>query len=375
LSVTVRDLLKLELLAPAKVIAGADGLDRVAVRVNFTDTPLQEEVDVDLLGKGDVFICSFYAMQDDEDVLYQNIAFYIRMGSACCIALDEFVPHLPQRVLELANAAHYPILHINGLTPYAELIRDITRLILLDQDKEMIENQIGRLLSGEAAAGEVNQLYQNSLGSGAVKYAVVHVTLNGLNALRYKMLKEDLSTQFGVRFLQYFNGGFFLLAGDNAGLLLERTAPLLCHYDPEHSAGCSEVCSGADQLPDAFRQALSADETGRSLGMRSICYENLSVYKLLIPLRNSQVLEQFCTETLTPLRSANLLETTRVYFECDGNIEKTAEILRQHKNTIRFRINKAKVLLGMEYSRCAFLEKVSLALKGEALLRGQEGLM
>ena len=29
----------------------------------------------------------------------------------------------------------------------------------------------------------------------------------------------------------------------------------------------------------------------------------------------------------------------------------------------------------MEYSRCAFLEKVSLALKGEALLRGQEGLM
>ena len=109
--------------------------------------------------------------------------------------------------------------------------------------------------------------------------------------------------------------------------------------------------------------------------MRSICYENLSVYKLLIPLRNSQVLEQFCTETLTPLRSANLLETTRVYFECDGNIEKTAEILRQHKNTIRFRINKAKVLLGMEYSRCAFLEKVSLALKGEALLRGQEGLM
>lgn len=154
MSVTVRDLLKLELLAPAKVIAGADGLDRVAVRVNFTDTPLQEEVDVDLLGKGDVFICSFYAMQDDEDVLYQNIAFYIRMGSACCIALDEFVPHLPQRVLELANAAHYPILHINGLTPYAELIRDITRLILLDQDKEMIENQIGRLLSGEAAAGE-----------------------------------------------------------------------------------------------------------------------------------------------------------------------------------------------------------------------------
>lgn len=372
MSVTVRDLLRLDLLASAKVIAGADGLDRTVTRVNFTDTPLQEEVDVDLLAKGDVFICSFYAMQNNEDFLYQNIDFYIRTGSACCIALDEFVPHLPRRVLELADSNHYPILHIDGLTPYAELIRDITRLILLDQDKEMLETQISRLLSGEAAAGEIKQIYQNCVAAGTSKYVVVHVTLNGLNALRYKMLKEDLSAQFGVRFLQYFNGGFFLLTGDKAGLLPERTAPLFLHYDPDHSLGCSEVCSGTDQLPGAFSQALSADETGRSLGMRSICYENLSVYKLLIPLRNTQVLEQFCTETLTPLRTANLLETVRVYFECDGNIEKAAAALGQHKNTIRFRINKAKLLLGMEYSHCAFLEKVSLALKGDALLRGRE---
>ena len=372
MGVTVRDLLRLDLLASAKVIAGAEGLDRTVTRVNFTDTPLQEEVDIDLLGNGDVFICSFYAMQNDEDVLYQNIDFYIRMGSACCIALDEFVPHLPQRVLELADANHYPILHIDGLTPYAELIRDITRLILLDQDKEMLETQISRLLSGEASAKEVKQIYQNCIGTGASKYVVAHATLNGLNMLRYKMLKEDLSAQFGVRFLQYFNGGFILLAGNNAGLLLERTASLFLHYDSGYSVGCSEVCSGVDQIPGAFSQALSADETGRSLGMRSIFYENLSVYKLLIPLRDSQVLEQFCAETLAPLRTANLLETMRVYFECDGNIEKTADALSQHKNTIRFRINKAKLLLGMEHSHCAFLEKVSLALKGDALLRRRE---
>ena len=144
---------------------------------------------------------------------------------------------------------------------------------------------------------------------------------------------------------------------------------MLRYYDPDYSAGCSEVCVGADQLAGAFRQALSADETGRSLGVQGICYENLSVYKLLIPLRNSQVLEQFCEETLTPLRTANLLETVKTYFECDGNIEQTAERLAQHKNTIRFRINKAKRLLGLEYSHCAFVEKLSLALKGEKLLR------
>lgn len=369
MSVTVRDLLKLERLSSAKVITGADGLGRKVSRVNFTDTPVNEEVDFDLLSEGDVFICSFYAMQNNEALLYQSIDLYIRTGSACCIALDEFIPQLPQRIMELANQHQYPILHIDGLTPYAELIRDITLLILMDQDKDIMESRISRLLSGEATASEAALVYQSAAGGGVSQYVAAHATLNGLSALRYKTLREDMETQLGVRFLQYFNGGFVLLAGDNAGLLLERIAPVLCYYDPDYSAGCSEVCVGADQLAGAFRQALSADETGRSLGVQGICYENLSVYKLLIPLRNSQVLEQFCEETLTPLRTANLLETVKIYFECDGNIEQTAERLAQHKNTIRFRINKAKRLLGLEYSHCAFVEKLSLALKGEKLMR------
>ena len=317
MSVTVRDLLKLERLSSAKVITGADGLDRKVSRVNFTDTPVNEEVDFDLLSKGDVFICSFYAMQNNEALLYQSI--------------------------------------------------DL--LILMDQDKDIMESRISRLLSGEAAASEAALVYQSAAGGGVSQYVAAHATLNGLSALRYKTLREDMETQLGVRFLQNFNGGFVLLAGDNAGLLLERIAPVLRYYDPDYSAGCSEVCVGADHLAGAFRQALSADETGRSLGVQGICYENLSVYKLLIPLRNSQVLEQFCEETLTPLRTANLLETVKTYFECDGNIEQTAERLAQHKNTIRFRINKAKRLLGLEYSHCAFVEKLSLALKGEKLLR------
>ena len=329
---------------------------------------INEAVDIELLAEGDVFICSFYAGQDNEDFLYQNIDFYIRTGSACCIALDEFVPHFPQRVLDLANQNHYPILHIDGSTPYGELIRSITLLIFLDQDEGILENWIGRIVNGSASSLEISHIYQSVVPKTALNYVVFHTTLGKLNAVQYKMLKDDLSTQLGCRFLPYFEGGFLVFPGESTSTLLEHIALVLSHYNPEYSIGYSEICSGLNQFPAAFGQALSADETARSLGIQKIGYESLSVYKLLIPLQNSGVLKQFCEETLSPLQEANLIETVETYLGCDGNIEQTAQRLAQHKNTIRFRMNKSKALLGLEHSHCAFIEKVSLALKGRKLL-------
>ena len=369
MSVTVRDLLRLELLSGAKIVAGADGLDRIVSRVNFTDTPINEAVDCELLAEGDVFICSFYEGQNNDDFLYQNIAFYIRTGSACCIALDEFVPHLPQRVLDLANQHHYPILHISGSTPYAELIRSITLLILLDQDDRIMENRIGQLVNGNVSATELAHIYQNVVPKESGKYVVAHATLGNLKPMQYKLLKDDLASQFRLRFMPYYSGGFFVLPGEDAALLLEPITRVLLHYSPHMSLGYSEVCAGMELFSAAFNQSLSADETARSLGLEIIGYESLSVYKLLIPLQRGRVLEQFCHEVLGPLREANLLETVETYFECDGSVEKAAEILSQHKNTIRFRINKARGLLGMEHSYFSFVEKVSLALKAARLLK------
>lgn len=368
-SVTVRDLLRLDLLSGARIVAGADGLDRVISRVNFTDTPINEAVDYKLLAEGDVFICSFYAGQNNEEFLYQNIAFYIRAGSACCIALDEFVPHFPQRVLDLANEHHYPILHIKGTTPYGELIRSITLLIFLDRDDQFMESRIGQLVNGSSSAAEIAQLYQSVVSNRSEQYVVAHVMLENLNAMQYKMLKDDLAMQFRIRFMPYYNGGFFVLPGENAVLILDHVVRALAHYSPKISVGYSEVCVGKEAFPGAFSQALSADETARSLGLGRIGYESLSIYKLLIPLQSSRVLEQFCNEVLEPLHKANLLETVETYFQCDGNVEKTAELLAQHKNTVRFRINKARGLLGMEHSYFSFVEKVSLALKAERLLK------
>ena len=95
MSVTVSDVLQLDILNSAKVIAGKNGLDREVLRINFTDCPINPLVDADLILSGDAFICSFYMNKDMEAKIYDAISFYIQMGSACCIALNEFLPQFP----------------------------------------------------------------------------------------------------------------------------------------------------------------------------------------------------------------------------------------------------------------------------------------
>ena len=56
MSVTVRDILQLDILSSAEVIAGKKGLDRQVLRVNFTDCPINRIVDSKLVMCGDVFI-------------------------------------------------------------------------------------------------------------------------------------------------------------------------------------------------------------------------------------------------------------------------------------------------------------------------------
>ena len=78
----------------------------------FCGCPINPLVDADLILSGDAFICSFYMNKDMEAKIYDAISFYIQMGSACCIALNEFLPQFPQSVIELADSRDFPIIHI-----------------------------------------------------------------------------------------------------------------------------------------------------------------------------------------------------------------------------------------------------------------------
>ncbi len=208
MSVTVSDVLQLDILNSAKVIAGKNGLDREVLRINFTDCPINPLVDADLIISGDAFICSFYMNKDMETKIYDAVSFYIQMGSACCIALNEFLPQFPQSVIELADSRDFPIIHIDGTVPYGALIHDISELIISDQSELLLENKIFHLLSKELSDAEQRNIYRHLAPHVQSDYIVVHATFQGLSHRRLQMLKKDVAIQFKVPLFKYLREPF-----------------------------------------------------------------------------------------------------------------------------------------------------------------------
>ena len=378
MGVTVGELLQIDILKNASVIAGASGMNRQIRRVSFSDVPLEEWKDPTCFEPGDVFIRSFFADKDREERICEAISFYIQVNSACCITYRRFLPHFPENAIALANEHNYPIIVLDEIIPYANLIRMITEYILISQHEWLIENSLSLLLHHSPSAEKVSELYRKLVPAAYENFLVIYASLGACAPALIRSLADTLATQFPTTFLRYSKDCFILLScpnPKNTAVTLQQIDSVLAAYAPDHIAGISNPCKEAD-FPKGLHQALDAHEVGKVTDSRITYYNELSVYKLLMPLcrKHGEELASFYDEVISPLKayeennSVNLLETVATYIECDGNIKKAASILHQHENTVRFRVGKARELLNLSHNHCAFIELVSIALRIGKLL-------
>ncbi|MCB6608959.1 PucR family transcriptional regulator ligand-binding domain-containing protein [[Clostridium] symbiosum] len=378
MGITVNDILKLEILKNAELACGAAGLNREVMRVNFTDSPLDpEDPGYALVSQGDLYIHSFYTDGNYEEQIYNIIRFYIQTGSSCCIGVRYRVRELPERVIRLANQNRYPIIMIDNDIPYGRLIKDISELILTEQLDLHSENKLNRLLYDNLSAAECSELIQYLVPELPPGYRCLYVTFPSLAPMRFRLLKNDLDTQYGLPFLRYQKGGFVIMKTENAAgspPSADSLLRLFSRYGDGFFVGISGRFEDAGGFVRALKEACSAHEISRITENRITWNDDVSVYNLLLPMRNHDSLRIFCRETLGPLRDyearhgIELVKTVSTFLETNGNIKKTAERLNTHENTVRFRITKARTILGLLEEPYVFIERVSLALKAEKLL-------
>lgn len=381
MSVTVRDILQIETMKHAKLIAGERGLDRRINRVGFSDVPLNPKIDQRLCKEGDLYIRSFYVENacDQERNILEIIEYYIRTKSAGCITMKDFYREFPQKAIDLANQNDYPIIVLPEIIAYAKLIKDISECIIFSQYKWSIEvNDINLLLHNSLSETQIVELYHKLVPINYDSFFVAYVSIGNLDQTQIRLLTQTLLLQYRAVFLWYSSHGFIVMpyfGEKDRDALLQQIRKVLSFYLGKCSLGVSTVCS-ARQFSTGLDQALSAYEIGSILNATVTFYSDLSLYKLIILLKKnySSELREFCQEVLSPLEeygaaeNVDLLDTVSVYIECNGNVKKVASLLHQHENTVRFRISKAQSLLNLSHNRFAFIEKVSFALRARKLL-------
>ncbi|WDV45680.1 helix-turn-helix domain-containing protein [Clostridiaceae bacterium M8S5] len=91
--------------------------------------------------------------------------------------------------------------------------------------------------------------------------------------------------------------------------------------------------------------------------------------KVVYLIKKASETKEMYDELVKPIKdyddinNTEIFKTIKAFVETDGSYKKTAKSLFQHENTIRYRISKAKKLLGMKNSNIEFLMYISLVVK------------
>ena len=161
MSVTVRQILELDVLKEARVLAGADGLDRRVTSVTVGEVPDIAE----WLSGGEMVLTTFFAVKNDPEGM-RDFCTTVMMADAAALFVKttRFVVHLPSDVFELADKRKFPIVEVPQNLRWTRLMQDATEVIinrhasLLERSRAIHRSLLGVVMDGGGWQGLVDEV-------------------------------------------------------------------------------------------------------------------------------------------------------------------------------------------------------------------------
>ncbi len=379
MSVNVQNLLCIDLFKSANVVAGMGGINKLIKRINFVDCPLPEDImNLGLIKTGDLFVNSFYDVKDDEEKLYDLIKVFINCCCAGSFVITEYIKKLPPKVIKLCDENNFPVVFIDPNIPYAEIIKTTMEMILSDQSDKISEMSIEKLLENNISKKAIIDT-ANDLNKFTKKYySSAYVKINEISNSKRQLLVSNIKNISIIEATNFKNGIILVINFDkNTALntIVNQIENLLKRSYDDFHIGVSDTFEKIDEFNICIKQSLLAFDISNVIHKNTVHYKDINLYKILYPLKDSSIIQDFYDEIIKPLISCDgsddkfdLVNTIEVYLENDGDYKKTAAILNQHENTVRYRIQKAKRILNLENNNFKFIEQISVALKIKNIL-------
>ena len=353
----VRELVSSGSFSKLLLLTGESGLDNNMKDVVLLEYESLKQEQQDYY-QGDFIISTLYFAKDHPDEFFATVERLINMGASGLAFKSSYYKYLPEEVRLMAQEKCFPIFMFNDV--YIEdVILKISDYMRLRQEFSMYEEPLFKILQGSSESYGIEQLCGNMNPNRQKFMNAVYVHAPDLSSDWSSNLRSALQLRNtrkftnNYRFLQ-FRRGFFILSnytepnslseiGDNIVSLLE-------------SLGCDtkQLCFGVSGLHQrsvefdcVIREAFDALLVAISDGVKVKLYPDLRLYQTIFPMLRDKSVRESMRQTFNKLEqydkdstSGFLLGTLKCHAENGYDIKKTAEVLDQHPNTIRYRLKK-----------------------------------
>lgn len=374
--ITVADILELNVLKNARIVAGKRGLNREVNSVNVYDNP-PSTADLEIgFVENDIYLSFLYFAKEDIsyfDKVYQSLS---ANHAAALIVFDEYFQELPPEYAALFDEAQIPVIFTDFHTPYSAVITSIIEFRMYAEQRKNLEDKIASLIGKRISQREkmeiVAELNPNFEKNAMVLFAIdrtnpqvpVSSILNLCNAVN----------QNARAFATEYKGGILVILTYSDSRLSEvaeshqRYIELIHQHLPQAIIGISDL-RPLQTLGTVIAQSYTALTSGRAAAGETVYYKNIGISRILIALYDTPALEQFYNDMTQPILQSDadnkgqLFDTLLTFARLNMDYKKTAAAMYVHENTVRYRINKIKELIPYGSSEVDFQDTLSITYK------------
>ena len=319
-----------------------------------------EEVSFVSLLHGDELVFNSGLHYTSEEWLIQFIKELDKVhAGGLIIALDE--GHMfAKETVAYCNSIRFPLFSATMVSPFIDIMRMFSAILLRNEqrDTNLIAALKNAVFYPENEESYTSHLERNGFFRN-MSYLIVMLschtydTENGNERLSnlHKSLNHALKS--GIVYEE--KGRLIILFAGYDRKRIREKMEALCRKDHNIYVGIGSQEEDMQHISKSYHNAYTAYQlTKTAINKNFLVYEELGVYKILADVNDTEIYPSFVQETLGALLAYdadNGTEYTKVleaFFENECSILNTSRVLYCHKNTLTYKMNKIKNLLGYD---------------------------
>ena len=344
--------------------AGGNGLNRNILGAHIVEKP---DISEFLSGQEIVFTTGV-ALADDNELLALAETVFSSGASALVLNTGKYINHIPDELKVFCTKNNFPLFSVPWAVHIEALIQSVYNLVTTQNIEDNSKASVFEYIMRNPSLYYEYEASLRELGfSPEWDYCVSLIYPK--NPERRKL--PSVITSLYERFASSTISDLFFpyIASDKVVLVSAKTTPqdieafilktLGSLYPDKTVFGIGRSTKSIRCLDKSYSLAakiLSMKASG-SIPDKIVRYDELGMYRIIAGLENHDILNQIDEEYYTPLLDYDRLCGTdyadfiNIYLECDGHINRIAEKMFIHKNTVHYKIRKIEEILDCDLSR------------------------
>lgn len=281
------------------------------------------------------------------------------------INTGEYIDIVPKEIIQMCDDNNFPLLTVPWEIVLAEMIKDITARVFFQgiADERIQDAFIRAIKEPDNQENYRTELLPYFDVDGDFQIALL--TTDELDAMdtverkrlgyRMQLYLENISHN-GCFF--YYDSNFVLVMNDVSHKdmteiiegMVQRAK--LRMTNAQLYVGVGSCHTDISNLSLCYARAKAAVKRAFSQKKDLLYYEDMGMYRLLYAVNDNLLLEEMATEPLQLLdeydkkHNSNYVETLELYLKYNGSIQAVSDAMYTHRNTVIYRINNIKKILG-----------------------------